>query len=59
MYVLITFRNLVGVKLGSNVVVLSFFLKKFHVQTACNVNELKPQEIVLTCGTSREFPLVL
>ena len=41
MYVLITFSNLVGVKLGSDVVVLSLFWKKFHVRIACNVNELE------------------
>ena len=40
-YVLITFRNLVGVKSGSDVVMLSLFWKKFHVWIACNVNELE------------------
>ena len=42
MFVLITFRNLVGVKLGSDVVVLSLFWKKFDVRIACNLNELEP-----------------
>ena len=41
MYVLTTFRNLVGVKLGSDAVVLSLFLKKFHVRIECNGNELE------------------
>ena len=34
--------NLVGVKLGSDVVVLSLLRKKFHLRIACNVNELEP-----------------
>ena len=48
-----------GVKSGSHVVMLSLFWEKLHVRIACNVNELEPQVVVFTCGTSREFPLVL
>ena len=31
-----------GVKLGSDVVMLSLFWKKFRVRIACNMNELEP-----------------
>ena len=41
MYVLMTFRNLVGFNSGSNVVIVSLFWKKFRVQIACNVNDLE------------------
>ena len=46
MHVLITFRNLVEVKSGSDVAMLSLFWKEFHVRIECNVNKLEPQVFV-------------
>ena len=40
MYVLTTCRNLVGVKSGSNIVMLTLFWKKFYSRSACNVKSL-------------------
>ena len=40
MYVLRTCRNLVGVKSGSNIVILTLFWKKFYSGSAYNVKSL-------------------